>query len=99
MNSLESRHSEPSSPPSSFDKPSLSPSAKVKTHHLGRQAIVYVRQSTPQQVLHHHESTERQYALRQRAVQLGWSTEQVSVIDEDQGHSGATAQGRLGFQA
>jgi DNA invertase Pin-like site-specific DNA recombinase len=77
----------------------LSPSAKVKPYHLDRQAIVYVRQSTPQQVLHHQESTERQYALRQRAIQLGWSAEQVSVIDEDQGHSGATAQGRLGFQA
>jgi len=79
------------------DKP-LSLSAKVKAHHLGRQAIVYVRQSSPQQVLHHQESTQRQYALQQRAVQLGWPAECVTVIDEDQGHSGATAQGRLGFQ-
>ena len=86
------------STPPATDRP-LSPSAKVKPYHLGRQAIVYVRQSTPQQILHHQESTERQYALRQRAIQLGWPAEQVSVIDEDQGHSGATAQGRLGFQA
>jgi DNA invertase Pin-like site-specific DNA recombinase len=60
---------------------------------------VYVRQSTPQQVLHNSESTERQYALRQRAGQLGWPADGVTVIDEDQGHSGATAQDRPGFQS
>ena len=91
--------SQPAAPPlpRSADLP-RSPSAKVKAHHLGRQAIVYVRQSTPQQVLNNAESTERQYALAQRAVQLGWPAEGVTVIDEDQGHSGATAQGRPGFQ-
>jgi DNA invertase Pin-like site-specific DNA recombinase len=77
----------------------LSPSAKVKTHHLARRAIVYVRQSTPQQLLNNTESTERQYALQQRALQLGWPAAAVSIIDEDQGHSGASAQDRLGFQA
>jgi hypothetical protein len=55
------------SPPRPTDLP-RSPSAKVKPHHLARQAVVYVRQSTPQQVLHNSESTERQYALGQRAV-------------------------------
>jgi DNA invertase Pin-like site-specific DNA recombinase/DNA-binding transcriptional MerR regulator len=78
---------------------SVSPSIKVKTHHLARKAIVYVRQSTPQQLLNNVESTQRQYALRQRALQLGWPTQLVSVIDEDQGHSGASAEGRLGFQS
>jgi len=78
---------------------SRSPCTKVKTHHLDRQAIVYVRQSTPQQVLNNCESTQRQYALVQRAVQLGWPREVVAVIDEDQGHSGATAQERPGFQS
>lgn len=78
---------------------SRSPCTKVKTHHLDRKAIVYVRQSTPQQILNNCESTQRQYALVQRAVQLGWPSDGVAVIDEDQGHSGATAQGRPGFQS
>src|SRR5579884_2814865 len=77
----------------------LCPSAKVKPHHLQRQAIVYVRQSSPQQVLHNGESTERQYGLRERAIQLGWPAQSVCIIDEDQGHSGATAQDRPGFQS
>jgi DNA invertase Pin-like site-specific DNA recombinase len=59
---------------------------------------VYVRQSDPHQVLENVESTELQYALVDRAVQLGWSADRVEVIDEDQGHSGTTAEGRLGFQ-
>jgi DNA invertase Pin-like site-specific DNA recombinase len=73
------------------------PSAKVKPHHLARQAIVYVRQSTTQQVLHNKESTARQYALDQRAVQLGWPISTVTVVDEDQGLSGQSAAGRSGF--
>ncbi len=63
-----------------------------------RLAIVYVRQSTQQQVLEHRESTARQYALADRAVALGWPTAAVQVIDEDQGHSGSSAEGRSGFQ-
>src|SRR4029453_7658371 len=78
---------------------SRSPSAKVKAHHLDRRAVVYVRQSTPQQVLHNTESTERQYALGHRAIQLRGPAPAVTVIDEDQGHSGATACDRLGFQS
>jgi DNA invertase Pin-like site-specific DNA recombinase/G3E family GTPase len=71
---------------------------KIQPVHLTRQAYVYVRQSTLRQVLHNAESTERQYALAQRACELGWSPGQVVTIDEDQGHSGATARNRTGFQ-
>ena len=73
-------------------------SAKVKHFHLDRSAIVYVRQSTPQQVLDHRESTDRQYALVERAVALGWPRPCVCVIDDDLGKSGQSAEGRPGFQ-
>ncbi len=72
-------------------------SKKLQRHHLQRMAVVYVRQSNPQQVLDHRESTARQYALVDFAVELGWPAEQVEVIDEDQGHTGSTAEGRHGF--
>jgi DNA invertase Pin-like site-specific DNA recombinase len=72
-------------------------SSKVKPCHLARKAIVYIRQSTVQQVLNNRESTDRQYALDQRAVQLGWPAECVVIVDEDQGLSGQTAAGRSGF--
>ena len=72
--------------------------AKIQPCHLDRLAIVYIRQSTPQQVLEHRESTERQYALADYAVALGWPAERVLVIDEDQGRSGRSAEGRPGFQ-
>jgi DNA invertase Pin-like site-specific DNA recombinase len=71
---------------------------KVTPRHLRRAAYLYVRQSTLRQVLENTESTARQYALRQRAVALGWSQGQVVVIDSDQGQSGASATGRDGFQ-
>jgi DNA invertase Pin-like site-specific DNA recombinase len=74
-------------------------SVKVQPRHLARLAIVYVRQSTTQQVFHNRESTDRQYALDRRALQLGWSPDRIEVVDEDQGHSGADAQGRAGFQS
>jgi DNA invertase Pin-like site-specific DNA recombinase len=73
-------------------------SDKITDGHLQRLAIVYVRQSTQQQVLEHRESTARQYALADRAVALGWPAAAVEVIDEDQGHSGSSAEGRSGFQ-
>lgn len=73
-------------------------SDKITVGHLERHAIVYVRQSTPQQVLEHRESTARQYALADRAVALGWPAAAVEVIDEDQGHSGSSAEGRSGYQ-
>lgn len=71
---------------------------KVSSDHLRRSAYLYVRQSTLRQVLENTTSTDRQYGLRQRAVALGWAAEQVVVIDEDLGRSGATAEGRNGFQ-
>jgi DNA invertase Pin-like site-specific DNA recombinase len=73
-------------------------SQKITPRHLRRQAYLYVRQSTLRQVVENTESTERQYALRQRAVALGWPLEQVVVIDRDLGHSGASAADREGFQ-
>ena len=66
-------------------------SDKISDEHLQRMAIVYVRQSTQQQVLEHRESTARQYALVDRAGALGWPTAAVCVIDEDQGQSGTRA--------
>ena len=73
-------------------------SNKLQPHHLKRSAIIYVRQSTPQQVQNNTESTARQYALVDRALDLGWPRSQIEVIDEDQAISGKTAAGRLGFQ-
>ena len=72
--------------------------SKVTAAHLARTAYLYVRQSSLRQVMHNTESTERQYALRQRAVALGWPAEQIVVIDSDQGQSGASVDGRAGFQ-
>ena len=72
--------------------------AKVQARHLKRNAYLYVRQSTLRQVLENTESTKRQYALRERAVALGWRLDQVIVIDSDLGQSGASAVDRAGFQ-
>ena len=74
------------------------PHQKVRADHLKRDAYLYIRQSTIQQVFHNTESTQRQYALKQRAVALGWPAERVNVIDGDQGQSGASAADREGFQ-
>lgn len=76
----------------------LQATSKIRDIHLDRLAIVYVRQSSPQQVLDNRESRERQYALGQFAERLGWSAERVVIIDEDQGQSGTTADDRTGFQ-
>jgi DNA invertase Pin-like site-specific DNA recombinase len=72
--------------------------SKVTAGHLARAAYLYVRQSTLRQVLTNTESTARQYALRQKAIALGWPAEQVITIDVDQGQSGASAADREGFQ-
>jgi DNA invertase Pin-like site-specific DNA recombinase len=72
--------------------------SKVTACHLGRAAYLYVRQSSLHQVLENTESTERQYALRRRAVALSWPETQIVVIDHDQGQSGASASDRAGFQ-
>jgi DNA invertase Pin-like site-specific DNA recombinase len=71
---------------------------KVHRQHLERLAVVYVRQSTLQQVHEHHESTRLQYGLAHAARQLGWPEERVLVIDDDLGKSGSTSAGRPGFQ-
>jgi len=71
---------------------------KVQTRHLRRNAYLYIRQSTLRQVFENRESTERQYALRQRAVALGWPQDQIVVVDCDQGQSGASTADRAGFQ-
>ena len=72
-------------------------SAKIRDRHLDQQAVVYVRQSSPQQVLHHRESRERQYALVDRAALLGWARDRIVLIDEDQGRSAKTSDDRSGF--
>src|SRR5919201_1801459 len=72
--------------------------SKVGNRHLERLAVVYVRQSTRQQVADHGESTRLQYGLVQRAVALGWPVSRVMGIDEDLGKSGASTAGRVGFQ-
>lgn len=79
-------------------KPKRLASTKVHEQHLERLAIVYVRQSTPQQMVEHRESLERQYALSDYALALGWSSARILTIDEDLGRSGRTAEGRPGFQ-
>jgi len=76
----------------------MSMSDKVQPSHLKRDAYLYVRQSTLQQVFKNTESTERQYALRQRAVALGWPVERITVIDSDLGQSAASSEDREGFQ-
>jgi DNA invertase Pin-like site-specific DNA recombinase len=74
------------------------PELKVTQQHLAHDAYLYIRQSTPRQVLENTESTQRQYALRDRAVVLGWPLERVHVIDCDLGKSGSQSAGRDGFQ-
>ena len=75
----------------------MSSHSKITATHLQRPACVYVRQSSASQVEHNRESTDRQYALIDKACELGWSKDQVSVIDEDLGLSGAQASNRNGF--
>src|SRR5256885_10748455 len=70
---------------------------KIRPEHRDRAAVVYVRQSSRQQVLEHSESTRLQYALAERAAALGWARSRVVVIDDDLGVSAATADSRKGF--
>ena len=78
--------------------PRLSRPAAISDRHLGKLAIVYVRQSSPQQVFDHRQSRERQYALADSARAFGWHHDRVLVIDDDQGRSGKTSDHRPGFQ-
>ena len=84
-----------SASPAAFGQRSVS---KIRDRHLDRLAMVYVRQSSPQQVLENRESRERQYALAEFAHRLGWPADRVVVVDEDQGQSGRSAENRSGFQ-
>jgi excisionase family DNA binding protein len=76
----------------------MSEHGKVTEAHRRRRAVVYVRQSSVGQVERNLESAARQYALRERAVELGWPAGSVAVVDEDTGRSGASSDGRLGFK-
>ena len=72
--------------------------AKIQAHHRQKMAYVYLRQSTMAQVYHHQESTQRQYALKDRALELGWTPEQIRVLDADLGLSGTHMNHRQDFQ-
>jgi DNA invertase Pin-like site-specific DNA recombinase len=76
----------------------LQTNEKVTSDHLRRNAYLYLRQSTMKQVFENQESSRRQYALKERAIALGWEPDQIIVIDSDQGQSGKYAQGRDGFK-
>jgi DNA invertase Pin-like site-specific DNA recombinase len=76
----------------------MSERGKVTEQHRRRRAVVYVRQSTLHQVERNQESSARQYALRERATELGWPPGSVSVVDEDTGRSGSSTEGRIGFK-
>jgi DNA invertase Pin-like site-specific DNA recombinase len=76
----------------------MNESLKVQPYHLERGAYLYIRQSSMRQVMENVESTKRQYALRGRAIALGWRDDQIIVVDNDQGASGASAAWREGFQ-
>ena len=76
----------------------MNTSELVHPNHVQRQAVVYVRQSSPHQALTNQESLQMQYGLGQRAVELGWMADDVRVVDSDVGRTGSTAKGRRGFQ-
>ena len=95
--SSQSRECDAASPDDGQSRPVFG-SPKILHRHHERWAIVYVRQSDPQQVLQHRESKELQYNLADRAVELGWPRERVLVIDEDQGQSAQSATSRHGFK-
>jgi DNA invertase Pin-like site-specific DNA recombinase/uncharacterized protein YndB with AHSA1/START domain len=75
----------------------MNDASKVKPNHIQRTAFIYIRQSTPAQVEYNRESTARQYALVEKANQLGWAKEQVIIIDEDLGVTGSGFAERSGF--
>ena len=71
---------------------------KISDAHRRKQAYIYLRQSTPGQVRHHHESTERQYAFRQKAIDLGWSEDTIRILDRDLGKTGTETTARDDFK-
>ena len=72
--------------------------SKITAQHLAKKAYVYIRQSTLGQVLHHQESTNRQYALREKALTLGWNESGIRVLDRDLGQSGSQSYNRQDFR-
>ena len=76
----------------------MNTSSVAQRHHVQRQAVVYVRQSTPHQALNNQESLQMQYGLGKRAVEFGWKSDDVRVVDSDVGRTGSNAKGRHGFQ-
>ena len=76
----------------------MNTSELVQPRHLDRKAMIYVRQSSPNQVITNKESQRMQYALRERSATLGWHERDIQVIDADLGRSGATTEGRVGYQ-
>ena len=72
--------------------------SKIQSTHLQKPAYIYIRQSSMGQVRHHQESTERQYALKDKALQLGWSEDTIRILDRDLGVSGTQITGRKDFQ-
>lgn len=73
--------------------------SKVQDEHREKTAYVYLRQSTMGQVRHHQESTERQYALKDKALNLGWTQDKIQIVDRDLGISGTQMSNREGFKA
>ncbi len=76
----------------------MSRSELVSPQHIERKALIYIRQSTPHQVLSNQESLRLQYALQQRALELGWRAEDIEIIDADLGLTATSAAHRAGFQ-
>ncbi len=76
----------------------MSTSELITVQHLAREAIIYIRQSTPHQILSNQESLELQYALKQRAIDLGWKADKVIIIDTDLGITGTNIEKREGFK-
>jgi len=76
----------------------MTTSELVTPQHLSRKAIIYIRQSSPHQMVSNQESLRLQYALRQKGVELGWHTDNIEVIDSDLGTTGTTTAHREGFK-
>jgi len=72
--------------------------SKIQNHHKEKNAYVYIRQSTMGQVRFNQESTERQYALKEKALQLGWSQRSIRILDQDLGKSGTQSSNRQDFK-
>jgi hypothetical protein len=82
----------------SEEPPSDPQTGHIRPWHRERLAVIYVRQSTPQQVLEHQESARLQYGLASQARALGWAADRILIIDDDQGKSATGTEGRTGFQ-